>query len=93
MASATAEGGLDGGEERGLGAALEVDARLAEIERTVDPLLHLTPVNAAEAWTDFERSDFGVAPTLRLRPLDFDPDLVRRELYDLEIEDVTDGDL
>jgi uncharacterized protein (TIGR02421 family) len=67
-----------------------VDARLAEIERVVDPLLNLTPLNAAEAWTDFERSDFGVAPTLRLRPLDFDPDLVRRELYDLEIEDVTD---
>jgi uncharacterized protein (TIGR02421 family) len=67
-----------------------VDARLAEIERVVDPLLNLTPLNAAEAWADFERSDFGVAPTLRLRPLDFDPDLVRRELYDLEIEDVTD---
>ena len=29
-------------------------------------------------------------PTLRLRELDFEPDLVRRELYDLEIENVTD---
>jgi glutathione synthetase len=53
-------------------------------------LLNVTPVNAAEAWADFERSDFGTAPTLRLRPLEFEPDLVRRHLYDLEIENVTD---
>ncbi len=29
-------------------------------------------------------------PTLRLRPLEFEPDLVRRDLYELEIENVTD---
>ncbi len=73
-----------------LAPALEVDARLAEIEREVDVLLNTTPVNAAEAWADFERSDFGTAPTLRLRPLDFEPDLVLRDLYDLEVENVTD---
>jgi uncharacterized protein (TIGR02421 family) len=70
--------------------ALQVDARLTEIERSVNLLLNVTPVNAAEAWTDFERSDFGSAPTLRLRPLEFEPDLVRRDLYNLEIEDITD---
>ncbi len=43
-----------------------------------------------EAWADFERSDFGTVPTLRLRPLEFEPDLVRRDLYNLEIENVTD---
>ncbi len=73
-----------------LAQALEIDARLAEIERSVDLLLNTTPVNAAEAWADFERSDFGSVPTLRLRPLDFDPDLVRRDLYDLEVENVAD---
>ncbi|GAA6525162.1 tyrosine/phenylalanine carboxypeptidase domain-containing protein [Intrasporangium sp. DVR] len=73
-----------------LGPALDVDARLTEIERSLDLLLNLTPVNAAEAWTDFERSDFGAAPTLRLRPLEFDLDLVRRDLYNLPIEDVSD---
>jgi uncharacterized protein (TIGR02421 family) len=67
-----------------------IDARLTEIERSLNLLLNVTPVNAAEAWTDFERSDFGAAPTLRLRPLEFEPDLVRRELYDLNVEDVTD---
>lgn len=73
-----------------LGSALGIDARLTDIERTVDLLLNVTPVNAAEAWADFERGSFGTAPTLRLRPLEFEPDLVRRELYDLEIENVTD---
>src|SRR6187200_764840 len=73
-----------------LAPALAIDVRLAEIERGLDLLLNVTPVNAAEAWADFERSDFGTAPTLRLRPLEFDPDLVRRDLYNLEIEDVTD---
>ena len=73
-----------------LAPALDIDASLTEIERSVNLLLNVTPVNAAEAWADFERSDFGTAPTLRLRPLEFEPDLVRRDLYDLEIEDVTD---
>jgi uncharacterized protein (TIGR02421 family) len=73
-----------------LAPALHIDARLTEIERSLNLLLNHTPVNAAEAWADFERGDFSTAPTLRLRPLDFEPDLVRRELYDLEIEDVTD---
>jgi uncharacterized protein (TIGR02421 family) len=73
-----------------LAPALEIDASLTEIERSVNLLLNVTPVNAAEAWADFERSDFGSAPTLRLRPLEFEPDLVRRALYDLEVENVRD---
>jgi len=73
-----------------LGIALDIDASLTGVERSLNLLLNVTPVNAAEAWADFERSDFGTVPTLRLRPLEFEPDLVRRELYDLEIENVTD---
>jgi uncharacterized protein (TIGR02421 family) len=73
-----------------LAPALDVDARLTDIERSLNLLLNVTPVNAAEAWADFERSDFGTVPILRLRPLEFEPDLVRRDLYDLEIEDVAD---
>ena len=73
-----------------LAPVLEIDARLTEIDRSLNLLLNLTPVNAAEAWADFERSDFATVPTLRLRPLEFEPDLVRRDLYDLEIEGVTD---
>lgn len=73
-----------------LAPALEIDARLTEIERSLNLLLNLTPVNAAEAWADFERCDFETVPTLRLRPLEFEPDMVRRDLYNLEIENVAD---
>jgi uncharacterized protein (TIGR02421 family) len=73
-----------------LAHALDIDVRLAEIEREVDLLLNMTPVNAAEAWADFEHSDFATVPTLRLRPLQFTPDLALRDLYDIEIESVTD---
>ena len=38
----------------------------------------------------WNRSNFGTIPTLRLRPLEFEPDLVRRDLYNLEIENVSD---
>lgn len=75
---------------RELGAALDIDNRLSEIERGLNLLLNATPVNAAEAWADFERSDFATVPTLRLRPLEFEPDLVRRDLFNLEIEKVID---
>ena len=73
-----------------LAPALDVDARLTEIERSLNLLLNTTPVNAAQAWVDFERRDFETVPILRLRPLEFEPDLVRRDLYNLEIENVTD---
>jgi uncharacterized protein (TIGR02421 family) len=73
-----------------LAPALAIDAGLTEIGRELNLLLNITPVNAAEAWADFERSGFGTVPTLRLRPLEFEPDLVRRDLYNLEIENVTE---
>ena len=69
-----------------LAPALGIDVRLAEIERSLNLLLQLKPVNAAEAGADVEPSDFGTVPTLRLRLLAFEPDLVGPDLYNLEIE-------
>ena len=73
-----------------LSSALAVDARLTEFERQLNLLLNVTPTNGAEAWMDFERSGFESVPTLQSRQLDFDPDLVKRELYDIEVERVED---
>ncbi len=73
-----------------LSAALAVDTRLAEIERELSLLLNVTPTNGAEAWTDFERSGFESVPVLQSRPLEFDPDLLKRDLYNAEIERVED---
>lgn len=76
-----------------LSAAKAVDARLATIERELKLLLNVTPTNGAEAWRDFKRSGFEVVPTLQSRPLDFDPDLLMRDLYNIEIEQVDDPTL
>ena len=75
------------------GDALAADARLTDIERELNLLLGVTPTNGAEAWRDFERSGFESAPTLQSRSLDFDPDLVKRDLYNVEIERVEDSAL
>jgi uncharacterized protein (TIGR02421 family) len=74
-------------------SALDVDARLTEIERALNLLLNVTPTNGAQAWTDFERSGFESVPTLQSRPLDFDPDLVKRDLSNVKIEQVEDAAL
>jgi uncharacterized protein (TIGR02421 family) len=73
-----------------LSSAKTVDARLTEIERDLKLGLNVTPTNGAEAWRDFERSGFETVPTLQSRPLDFEPDLVKRDLFDVEIERVED---
>ena len=75
------------------GDALAVDGRLTEIERELNLMLNVTPTNGTEAWTDFERSGFESVPTLQSRPLDFAPDLVKRDLYNVEIERVEDSTL
>ncbi len=73
-----------------LSYALEIDHALTEIERGISLLLNITPVNAAEAWVDFERGGFAGEPALQSRPLKFEPDLIKRRLYNLEIERVED---
>lgn len=70
--------------------ALEIDRELTGIERELEFLLNLTPVNTAEAWTDFEKGGFGTVPSLRSRPLGYEADLMRRRLYDLELEGIED---
>lgn len=79
--------------EQDLAPVTEIDGALAEIERELELLLNITPVNAAEAWLDFERGGFSAPPSLQTRPLRFDPDLMMRRLYSLEIELVEDPSL
>ena len=78
-------GGIDGD-------ALAADGRLTDIERELNLLLVL-PHNGAEAWMDFKRSGYESVPTLQSRSLDFDPDVVKRDLYNVEIERVEDSAL
>jgi uncharacterized protein (TIGR02421 family) len=68
----------------------EVDRRLAQISENFDLLLHVTPVNAAQAWTEFEHSQFQETPEFHYRPRSADPSLLKRELYQIPLERIGD---
>ena len=71
-------------------AARHVDRRLAEVHGAFDTLLQVTPVNTDEAWRSFKESGFERAPTLRYRPLPFDPERLKLRLFHVPIESVED---
>ncbi len=70
--------------------AERVDRGLSRLTRQYGFLLQVTPVNTREAWDDFSESGHDSAPELLYRPLTFDPDALRRELFALPVEDVED---
>ncbi len=67
-----------------------VDQRLAEVYGSFDLLLQVTPVNAEEAWTRFRDDGCRTEPDFRYRPLPFDPESLKRRLFDVPIEKVND---
>lgn len=70
-----------------------VDQQLAEISNAFDFLLQVTPINTAEAWTDFHQSGFRCAPELYYRPLPYYPHLIKRRLFEIPIERIEDATL
>jgi uncharacterized protein (TIGR02421 family) len=74
-------------------AVWEVDQQLARISQSFDLLLLATPINHDRAWNRFLRSGFEKAPSFHYRPLPIDPALVKRRLYQIQIERVEDPTL
>lgn len=70
-----------------------IDRRLAAIGASFDLLLNVSPVNTNEAWEAFRSKGYERAPDLHYRLIGVDPDRMKRELYDLRIEEVEDGTL
>ena len=91
--------GFPADDYRALGSRVMVDAvadadrRMAELGATLDFLLAITPVNVEQAWLAFEAARFDEEPHFHYRPLAVDPDLFRRDLYALRVEDVEDPTL
>src|SRR5699024_2382750 len=56
-----------------------------------DFLLLETPINTQEAWRGFEKSNYHGNPVINYRPMPIDPELIRRELYNLPNEDIADS--
>ena len=71
----------------------DIDRKLAEIADRFEFLLLVTPVNTQQAWHEFEASGFESDPQWHYRPLPFDPDLVKRDLFNLPLERVEDPTL
>ena len=71
-------------------AAKRVDQQLTTIAESFDLLLSVTPVNAERAFRSFRRSNFERAPRFHYRPMAVDPDLLKRQLWNIKIERVED---
>lgn len=83
--------------ELGRSSVLEVgwnvDEALTAIGKRLDLLLNITPVNDVAAWREFRDHGYKTDPIFHYRPLPFDPDLIKRELYALPMEEVEDPSL
>jgi uncharacterized protein (TIGR02421 family) len=71
----------------------EIDERLAGISRSFDFLLQVTPANSDISWREFRRRRFEHAPTFHYRPIPIDPELMKRELFNIPIEKIEDPTL
>jgi uncharacterized protein (TIGR02421 family) len=74
-------------------AARRADAELCEISFAFDFLQQATPVNSSDAWDAFRKSGFSEPPHLLYRPLPYHPNLIKRRLFDVPIEDIEDTTL
>jgi uncharacterized protein (TIGR02421 family) len=74
-------------------AVWTVDAGLADVADRFDFLLQVTPVNAAAAWQEFARKRYESEPTFHYRPLEIDPVVLKRTLYEVPVERIEDPTL
>ncbi len=68
----------------------EIDDKLGHLSNLFDFLLLVTPINTDEAWLDFVKSNYSKKPAFHYRPMPIDPEIIKREIYNLPIEDIPD---
>lgn len=68
----------------------EIDQQLSKESQRFDFLLLITPINSHEAWLQFKKDNYRKTPTFQYRPMPIDPDIIKRNLYNLRIEDLYD---
>lgn len=71
----------------------EIDRALIAESQRFDFLMLVTPTNVQEAWQIFKNNRYAKAPVFQYRPMPIDPDLVKRNLYNLPIEDIHDPNI
>ena len=70
-----------------------IDEELAEVSRTFDVLLQVTPVNIESAWLEFSGNGCNRMPAFTFRPLPLDPVLVKRRLLAIPTERIEEPTL
>ncbi|WP_142786457.1 flavohemoglobin expression-modulating QEGLA motif protein [Changchengzhania lutea] len=68
----------------------KADRELAEINEGMSFLLRATPVNSNEEWKRFRDNNFKETPSFKYRLIALDPELEKRKLYNLPIDDIED---
>ncbi len=71
-------------------AVKRVDGQLTALAESFDLLLAVTPTNSEAAYRAFRRAKFERAPRFHYRPMAVDPDLLKRQLWNIKIERVED---
>ena len=71
-------------------AARNADKKLDALARSFDFLLSISPINTTEARDTFFEGKEQHAPEFKYRPLTVDPDLAKRELYDIDLSILED---
>lgn len=68
----------------------EIDSLMAEYHNLYDFLLLVTPINSQEAWDRFAKSKYRHDPVFHYRPIPIDPELIKRKLFALPLEQISD---
>jgi uncharacterized protein (TIGR02421 family) len=64
------------------------DKEISEISEKLDFILRVTPVNTTEEWKKFKENKFSKLPKFNYRLISLDPEIEKRKLFNLRLEDV-----
>jgi uncharacterized protein (TIGR02421 family) len=71
----------------------EIDRQLVEIDSRIKFLMLVSPVNGNNAWKEFKKSRYKKTPVFHYRMIPDDPELLKRTLYNIRVEDIDDPTL
>lgn len=71
-------------------AVTRADRAIDDVAQSFDFLLAVTPINAAQAYDDFEQAGFKQAPRLLYRPLTFEVDRQKKSLFSVRLDHLED---
>lgn len=64
------------------------DMRIAAIDEKMNFILSVTPVNVASEWEKFKKNEFSKFPNFRYRLISIDPELEKRKLFRIPLEEI-----